>query len=140
MDRRDEVLEFIKTKSLMTIASINSSGKPEAALVGFGITNDFKLIFGTSNTSRKYQNLPANSSVAVAIGWDDTRTVQYQGEARELSSDDDNALIELYLAQHPESAKYRTLPDQRYFVVTPKWVRYTNLAAKPWDIVELSFG
>lgn len=138
-DRRNEILEFIGSKSLMSISSISSQGQPQAAVVGFGETDDFRLVFGTSNTSRKYQNLQRNKAVAVVIGWDDTRTVQYEGVARELAKDEAEQYAELYFAKNPHARKYKDLPDQRYFMLTPTWIRYTNLASKPWDIIELQF-
>ncbi len=123
----------------MTISTISPAGTPQAAVVGFGETESFQIIFGTSNTSRKYANIMADPHVALVIGWDGTQTIQYEGKARELSGDEMQVMSEIYFAKHIEARKYRELADQRYFVVEPSWLRYSDLAHYPWDIVEVSF-
>lgn len=123
----------------MTISSVDSAGQPQAALVGFGETDKFQLIFGTSNGSRKYSNLIKNPNVAVVIGWDGPRTVQYEGTARELTGAETAKYADGYYAKNPSARKYKDLADQSYFLVDPKWLRYTDLSSEPWDIVELEF-
>lgn len=139
MKNRDEILAFMQSKTLMTISSLNEKGTPQAAVVGVGVTDDFRLVFGTSNTSRKYKSITARPSVAAVIGWDGPETVQYEGEARELKGVEADELSELYFAHNPMARKFKDNPDQAYFVVQPTWLRYTNLASHPWDITELSF-
>lgn len=139
MNRQPEILEFIKSKSLMTVSSVNTDGSPQSALVGFGETDSFQLIFGTSNTSRKYANLQHNPKVAVVVGWDGPKTVQYEGVARELMGGEADKYAELYFTKSPSARKQKHLEDHRYFLVEPTWVRLTDLSVKPWDIVELTF-
>lgn len=136
---KSEILSFIKSKPLMTISTIDLNAAPQSALVGFGQTDDFQIIFGTSNTSRKYANIGADPRVAIVIGWDSTQTIQYEGEARELQGEEAVAMSEIYFVKHIEARKYRDLADQRYFLVEPTWLRYTDLAHTPWEIVEITF-
>ena len=101
MNRQSEIQEFLATKNLMTISSINQASQPQAAVVGFGETDKPQLVFGTSSESRKYQNLQLNQHVAIVTGWDDTRTVQYEGTARELAGSEADPLANLYFAKNP---------------------------------------
>jgi len=141
MERKPEILEFIKSKSLMTLSSINSSDKPEAALIGFGETNEFQLICGTSNASRKYANITKNPKVAVVIGLGDgLTTVQYEGTARELEGAEIDTYTELYFAKYPVARRHKELGGERYFLIEPTWLRYTDISTKPWDVVELNFN
>src|SRR5437879_9106555 len=139
MERKQEILDFIKSKKLMALSTINEEGRPEAAVVGFSETDEFQLIFGTSNKSRKYRNLQDNSNVAVVIGWDWPQTVQYEGVARELTGTEAEKYSEIYYAKSPKARPHHEHEDQRYFLIEPKWLRLTDLSATPWDIVELKF-
>lgn len=140
MDRKPEILTFIKSKSLMVVSSIAADGSVQSALVGFGETDSFQLIFGTSNASRKYSNILHNPRVAVVIGWDGPKTVQYEGVARELSGQEADEYSELYFAKNPRARRqYEERDDNRYFLIEPMWVRLTDLSVEPWDVVELKF-
>lgn len=139
MKDKDKVLEFIKNQDLTVIATISNEGKPNSAVIGFAITNDFDLIFGTYSDSRKYSNLLKKSNCAFVIGWDKNITVQYEGTAEELNEIDSKTYKEILFAKNPSSRKYDLDPRQKYFKVRPKWVRYTELSKEPWYIVELNF-
>jgi len=139
MDTKKLILNFLKSKNLSAISTINTVGLPQGAVVGFGQTENLELIFGTFNSSRKYQNLKENQQVAFTIGWDDSVTVQYEGVAREIAKDEWPLYAEQLFAKNSESEKYRDHPEERIFVVAPKWIRYSDLATEPWTIQELSF-
>lgn len=138
-DEKLEVLNFIKKHSLGVISTVNEADEPQAAVIGFGETDSFQLIFGTYNSSRKYKNLKSKPNVAFVIGWDEGATVQYEGIARELSGSEADHFAELYFEKSPSSRQYKDHPEERYFVVEPKWVRYTDLKFDPWRILEIQF-
>jgi general stress protein 26 len=81
--KRDELLEFIRGHSLAVLATVAPSGAPEAAVVGFVVTDDLELFFDTLESTRKIANLRRDPRMAFVIGWDDERTVQYEGLADE---------------------------------------------------------
>lgn len=141
MDRKSEILNFIKNQRLAVISTINAQGLPESAVIGFGETEDFGLVFGTYNDSRKYQNLQSNPDVALVIGWDDgSKTVQYEGRARELGGAEAEKYAQIYTAKNPAAAIYKDNPKQRYFLNKPKWLRFTDIKKEPWDMAEVSFN
>lgn len=139
MNKKSFVLEFIKKQELAVIATVNVEGKPEDAVIGFGQTDDFELIFGTYNSSRKYKNLKNNPQAALVIGWDENITVQYEGIASELTGGEKDKYTKIYFAKNPSAEEYSDHPDERYFKIVPKWIRYADLNKAPWEIIELKF-
>jgi general stress protein 26 len=75
---------FIHARSLAVIATTGSDGKPEAALMNIAVTPELEIIFETTDVTRKFANLKANSRVSFVIGWDDDETLQYDGVAEWL--------------------------------------------------------
>ena len=50
----------------------SADGGPQAALIGFGVTDQFELVFDTLRSTRKAVNLEGNPRVALVIGgWGD---------------------------------------------------------------------
>lgn len=138
MDKQ-KILDFFKTREHAVISTCGNNGQPEAALIGFGETPDFEIIFGTFNTSKKYKNIHENPKVAFVVGWEnDFITVQYEGIARELESSEVDKYYDIYSKKVPSSAHYRSFPEQRYFLVKPMWIRYSDLSEGD-DISEFSF-
>ena len=142
MKREEQrILDFIKSQRLTVISTIDvERNKPEAAVIAFGEKENLDLIFGTNIKSRKYKNLQANQSVAFVIGWtDEYGTVQYEGIARELSG---NEAIEqgTIMAEKNENARaFLTRDDQRFFLVKPTWIRFTDKSKKPEEKIEVTF-
>ncbi len=137
-DQLKFVADFIRGQALAVVSSI-WEGKPQSAVVAFSQKGDFELIFGTSNTSRKYRNLMADPNTSVVIGWDDDKTVQYEGIATEVSKEETAEYRDIHLTKNPDSATYSLLETQRYFKITPRWIRYTDIAQDPEFSFELSF-
>ncbi len=140
-ENKQKILNFIKNKKLAVVSTIHGDGKPESALVSFSETENLELIFGTFNTTRKYKNLLANPWVAFVIGWDEENvTVQYEGLAQEVTDKELEECRNLQLSKNPFSKKFAFEKEQRYFKVTPKWIRYSDLSKKPVEIFEVSFN
>jgi uncharacterized pyridoxamine 5'-phosphate oxidase family protein len=139
-EQKKKVLEFIGSQGLGVISTVGADGKPEAAVIGVSEMDDLSLIFGTFNTYRKYKNLKSNSRVAVVIGWTDV-TVQYEGVATELVGESKERAKQIHIKKSPHSVKFGDLPEQRFFKVTPTWIRYTDYSRDSiyGDIFELSF-
>lgn len=137
---KDTVLAFIKTKKHAVISTCGKNQQPEAALIGFGETDDFELIFGTFKTTKKYKNLKKNNKVAFVIGWDeDYITVQYEGIASELSRSEIEKYIPLYHKKTPGAAAYKSDPNQTYWKVKPTWIRHSDLSGDEEKIYEFTF-
>lgn len=137
MHTKKEILDFINQRQLMVISSLSSDGRPQSAVVGFGANEKLQLVFGTSRHSRKAHNISGNTAVSVVIGWDMAGTVQLEGTARPLEKDEVDELAEVLFMKNPRARAYRDDPDEQYFLVTPKWLRYTDPSRQPWDVTEL---
>ncbi len=139
MKSKHDIYEFMSAHELCVISTLGADHRPQSAVVGFGQTEDLQLVFATATTSRKAHNIQANDAVAVVIGWEPQGTVQYEGRARQLEGEEAARFGEVYFAKNPAARKYRDLTKERFFVVEPTWLRFTNITAHPWDITELTF-
>ena len=140
MDKKKQILEFIRQNRLAVVSTIDSKeSRPEAALVAYSETENLELIFATFSDSRKYENLQKNQKVALVIGgWDEDITVQYEGVAAELEDADLEECRKIHLTKNPESEEYAYDEKQRYFKITPTWIRYSDLTKDPPEIFEIS--
>jgi len=115
----------------MVVSTVNSVGGPEAALMGFACTQQNEFVFDTLSTSRKAINLAGRPATALVIGWDDSISVQIEGDARQPVGDDLTAAKAAYFREWPDGRDRENWPNIAYFVVRPKWVRYSNYAGAP---------
>lgn len=130
----------MSTQILGVIATVNTKGNPEAALIALTETDTLELIFGTYKSSRKYSNLIQHPHVAVVFGHDmkEGITIQYQGIASEVTGSEMERCRELHITKNPHVRKHAEKPEQRWFKITPTWIRYSNLAVKPHEEFELT--
>jgi general stress protein 26 len=139
---RAEVLEFVRGHSLAVQASVSASLSPQAAVVGFIVTDAFELFFDTIESTRKVTNLRRNSTVAFVIGGlanGDERTVQYEGVADEPKGLELEQLKEQYFRQFPDGRDRQHWPGIVYLRARPHWLRFSNFNTTRPDIVEFSF-
>lgn len=139
MDSKSFIYEYLSNQKLAVLSIVTSDNKPQSAVIGFGQTKDLIIVFGTDISSRKYKHLLANPAVSMVIGWSDNKTVQLEGTANELTSDDLPLISDNYWNKNPKAKKYHNNSGQRYFSITPNWIRYTDLSTEPWDIIVLEF-
>ena len=138
-DEKTKILEFIKKQRLMVLSTIDGT-KSESAVVAFAQTNDLEIIFGTFSTYRKYKNLQTNKNVSLVIGWEeDGISVQYEGVAEEVTGEERDKCREIQLNKIPESKKFANLEQQRYFKISPKWIRYSDFSTDPPSQFEIKF-
>jgi hypothetical protein len=138
-----DILKFLRSHRLAVEASISSGASPQAALVGYGITDDLEIVFDTLDSSRKAQNLRSHPAIALVIGgWlaGDERTVQYEGVAMEASGELLERARPHYWAAWPEVASHAAWPGLTWFVISPRWLRYSDFQQSPALIVELRQG
>ena len=127
----EEVFDIAKRKRFLVVSTVNESGAPEAALMGFAVTEENEIVFDTLASSRKVVNLADNPAAALVIGWDDNTSLQIEGLARRPVGDDLASAKTAYFRQWPDGRARETWPDIAYVVVKPRWIRYSNYAAGP---------
>lgn len=130
----------MRAHRLAVQATASTDGAPQAAVVGFAVSDRFEIVFDTLASTRKAQNIRANSRVAFVIGGlkgSDERTVQYEGVADEPAGAELERLKSLYYAVFPDGPDRLSWPGLIYVCVRPTWLRYSDYTRDPAEIVEL---
>ena len=134
-----KLLEFLRSHRLAVQASVSPNAGPQAAVVGFAISDQFEIIFDTLETTRKAQNLRSNPHIALVIGGltaSDERTVQYEGVAHEPTGAELDRLKQIYYSAYPDGPSRATWRGLIYIRAKPKWVQYSDYNQNPTEIVE----
>ena len=137
-----ELLAFLRTHRWAIEATASATGIPQAAIVGFAVSEQLELIFDTLESSRKANNLLANPRIALVIGgWDqhDPRTLQYEGLADFPAGAELERIRAIYLSVFPDGQDRRLWPGITYVRVKPLWVRLSDFRFQPPNIHELKF-
>ena len=121
-----EVYDFMDGERLAVLGTARKDGRPEAALMGFAVTEELEIVFDTVRSSRKYSILKENARVAWVVGCTTEVSVQYEGEASELQGEELAKYKKIYFAKWPDGPARESWPGITYFVVRPKWVRYCD--------------
>ncbi len=127
----EEVFDIVRRKRFLVVSTVHESGRPEAALMGFALTAENEFVFDTLSTSRKAVNIAHNPAAALVIGWDDGVSIQIEGEARQPVGDDLARAKAAYFREWPDGRDREHWPNIAYFVVRPRWVRYSSYAGAP---------
>jgi nitroimidazol reductase NimA-like FMN-containing flavoprotein (pyridoxamine 5'-phosphate oxidase superfamily) len=123
---RDEMLKYLNERELCVISSINSTGAPESAYVGYSSNQGPEIIIGTSSKTRKYANLLKDQRVSIVVA-DFVGEVQYEGLATEITEEQYDELVKSgEFKKLPGSDKYREDPTQVWFKISPVWARFMD--------------
>ena len=121
------------------LSSISGQGTPQSALVGIATSPDLEIIFDTVKSSRKYPNLIARPACSFVIGWGGEQTVQFEGIANEPTGAELKHFQDIYFAVWPDGPARMTWPGLTYFVIRPRWIRYSDFDQSPPLIDEMNF-
>ncbi|QIP85935.1 hypothetical protein GLX30_20005 [Streptomyces sp. Tu 2975] len=136
--KRDELVWFLRRNRLAVQASAAPDGSPQAAVVGFAVSDDLEIVFDTVRTTRKSLNLRADPRIALVIGWDDAITVQIEGLADFPAGAELTRLQECYFRVYPDGRDRLSWPGITHVRVRPTWVRYSDFTQEPPHVVEVS--
>jgi len=126
---REQLLAFLRKHRLCVQASVAAEGGPQAAVVGYAVSDQLELIFDTLGSTRKAQNLRRDPRIAIVVGWDAEQTLQLEGLADEPVGDDLQRLKQLYLAAFPDGIERQSWPGISYLRVRPHWARFSDFGA-----------
>ena len=116
---REALAELLASQDLAVLAT-HREGQPYCSLVGFAASPDLKgLVFATTRSTRKFENLTADPRVAMMI---DSRTNQVNdfkdvealtavGSAEEISDELKSGYLRGYLEKHPSLEGFAKAPD-----------------------------
>src|SRR5271154_3652333 len=127
----EEVFDIVRRKRLAVVSTVHDSVAPEAALVGFALTERNEVVFDTLGSSRKAVNIARQAAAALVIGWAKDTPVQCGGAARRPEGDDLAYAKAAYYREWPDGRARENWPDIAYIVVKPRWMRYANYAGAP---------
>ena len=136
---RTRILAFLRSHRWAVEATVAPDGGPQAALIAFGVTEQFEFVFDTLKSTRKAINLDANPRVALVVGgWGDgdPRTLQCEGIADVPEGDELQRLQAAYFAAFPDGPQRLAWPGITYVRVMPTWMRYCDYTKTPPEIVE----
>jgi general stress protein 26 len=124
--RLDELYNFIHARRLAVISTTSPGGDPQSSLVGVAVSPELHIVFDTVKSSRKYTNLKADPRISLVTGWDAEITVQYEGIAGEPEGEALHQAKSFYFKTWPECTEHQHWPDITWFLVTPRWIRYSD--------------
>lgn len=121
------------------VSSISEHGTPQSALVGIATSPDLEIIFDTVKNWRKYPNLIARPACSFVVGgWAGEQTVQFEGLAIEPKGPDLERYQKIYFAAWPDGPARMAWPGIAYFVIRPRWIRYSDFDQRPPLIEEMT--
>ena len=122
------------------LSSVSNAGTPQSALVGIATTPELEIVFDTVKSSRKYSNLIARPACSFVVGgWEWEQTVQFEGLAIEPTGDELRRYQQAYFAAWPDGPERLIWPGIAYFVVRPRWIRFSDFDQNPPLIEEKTF-
>ena len=130
---------FLRLCKLGVVNTIGDSNVPQSALVGIAVSDKLEIVFDTVDRSRKYSNLIARPKCSFVIGWTGEQTVQYEGDAYKLSEGELQQYQQIYFEAWPECRAHLSWPGIVYFVVRPRWIRYSDFDQSPPLVEEFTF-
>jgi hypothetical protein len=124
---RDAILALARGRRHGVQASVSPRGAPQAALVGFAMSDALEVVFDTVTSSRKYPNLVARPDAAFVVGADgDAWTLQLEGPVDEPSGDDLARLQAVYFATFTDGPARLKWPGIAYLRLRPAWIRLSD--------------
>ena len=135
---KSDIVAFIAQSRFGVLGTIGPGGTPQSALVGIAVTPELEIIFDTVKSSRKYPNLMVRPACSFVIGgWGPgEKTIQYEGEARELKSVELEPYQKVYFQAWPDGPARMSWQGIVYFVVQPRWIRFSDFDQNPPKICE----
>jgi nitroimidazol reductase NimA-like FMN-containing flavoprotein (pyridoxamine 5'-phosphate oxidase superfamily) len=134
--------DLFRVQLFASLATLQG-GRPYNSLIAFAATDDLKsILFVTKRQTRKYTNILSNNSVSVLIDSRSNRdsdvrnavAVTAIGTAAEVTGDQKQKLLGIYLAKHHSLEKFAHLPESALFRIDVK--RYF-IVRNFQDVVEL---
>ncbi|MET7617084.1 pyridoxamine 5'-phosphate oxidase family protein [Streptomyces sp. NPDC005408] len=135
--QRDELIWFLRRYKLAVQSTVSPDGAPQAAVVGYAVSDDLEIVFDTVETTRKWLNLRADPRIALVVGWDDAVTAQIEGVADFPTGAELERIQACYFSVYPDGRDRLSWPGITHVRVRPSWVRYSDFTQDPPHIVEL---
>ena len=134
-----DIYQFIAKQKLAVLGNPFFRWQPAVGPRGNCRDSELEIIFDTVKSSRKFQNLMKNRGCSFVVGWTGEITVQYEGQAGQPKGVALARYQQAYFARWPECRSHLSWPGITYFVVRPRWIRYSDFDQNPPFIEEFTF-
>jgi hypothetical protein len=126
---RSELAAFLRGHRYCVQASVSPSSAPQAAVVGFAVSDDLEIVFDTLDRTRKSLNLRRDPRVALVVGCGPgEQTAQIEGLADEPVGAELDRIKAVYFQAWPDGVDRQRWKGITYVRVRPRWARYTDFA------------
>lgn len=146
---RQKLTALFESQGLAVLAT-HQDDTIHGSLVAFIVAEDLReLVFATGRSTRKYAHLNANPNVALVVDNRTNQEIDFQqaiavtitGAAAEITGDDRESWLHLYLKKHPGLEAFATSPTcalvrvrvSKYSLVE-RFQNVTELRMEPCDI------
>jgi hypothetical protein len=127
---RSELLEYLRERRYCVQASVAANGAPQAAVIGFAVSDDLEIVFDTLASTRKCGNLRRDGRIALVVGTgEDERTMQIEGVADEPAGAELERLKAVYFAVFPDGVERLKWEGITHVRVRPSFVRFSDFGA-----------
>jgi PPOX class probable F420-dependent enzyme len=137
---RRQIIEVLRGYRLAVVSTVSADGMPQAAVVGFAVTDALEVVFDTLTSTRKYRNLARDPRAALVIGWDEELTVQIEGRADFPAGEELDRIRECYFVAYPDGRERLSWPGITHVRVRPTWLRHSDFTKAPPHIEEIDLG
>lgn len=134
----ENVKQFLGEFETCVLATVNGGEQPQAATVGFSADEDLKIMIATNEKTRKALNIAKNNRVALVVGFEGPKTLQFEGIASKVDRQEQSDRIELHFKKVPGAQRYAGESGQNYYLIDPMWLRFTDYT-QPDSILEKRF-
>ncbi len=138
-----EIIDFINSQRICVLAFEMMDGSPHASTVHFAFDDaSSTFFFETYNTYRKGEVLQNKKTIraSVVVGFDESnmKTLQLDGEARLITSEEKEFYDKIYFGKFPNKKEKSVDPKFLFFSFVPTWWRYTDWHSPTGKIIILS--
>ncbi len=138
---KETVFNFLKQKQekFCVLATATKDGKPESAVLGYAVKDDFTILVSTRRGTRKAQNILENNHVSLVVGWSFTEAnVQCDGMAKIIERDNQSYAgdEQFFFSVNPHAAQFKT-SDTIFIEIKPAWIRFTEFSSSPPHVEEI---
>jgi general stress protein 26 len=129
-----EVHAFIARQRYGVVATVQTDGSTESALVGIAVSPELEIFFDTLGDTRKAKNLRRDPRVSMVIGWENEQSVQLEGLADEPKGAGLDGLKRVYYEAWPDGPTRESWPGITWVRIAPRWIRFSDFK-RTTDIV-----
>jgi uncharacterized protein YhbP (UPF0306 family) len=135
-----DLQRFIRSRKLLTIATVDADAKPWVCNVYFSTDQDLRFCFVTPPSTNHSQHIEQEPAVAFSTAWYDEndlsnrKAIQGRGNCRLLTSEAEiQAALQPHLDKYPDWASYLTLDalvqnkiKSKLYIIEPRYIKFWN--------------